>query len=487
MDSTSSGVAGDRIGDRRHPVIEPQVWVELESFEQRVRAAFRSADLPLGGYACVRGVHYVFLGSAGAYVLSRRLDAERRTTAFSQWFPLLSWDEREMRDESGVDVENLPDDRPLRGRGGAMPAAVLAHGVGLMHMVVGPVHAGIIEPGRFTISSGGETVVHLDAQLSYSHRGVEPRLAGMPALDAARFLARICGSCSAARSYAYAHALETLANVDIDERTNLARVIIAELERIYNHLADLAACAAGAGWGPGFAKGMALKERAMRLCHLASGHRLLFEAIVPGGVSATTLRDPARLGVELRTAEAAVEAYLKALFGNTSLLSRWHRTGIVTHDAARAFGAVGPTHRAAKGEIDVRAFAPYGAYRQFPVKVAHATSSDVFARCRVKRDEIGTSFHLIHEALAQLGGSPPPPPRAFVVRPGTAIGVVEGPRGAETVAAHVDENGHLERLHVISASYRNWPLVARAMDGNIIPDFPLVNKSFNLCYACVDR
>ncbi|MHB8177952.1 MAG: hydrogenase large subunit [Vulcanimicrobiaceae bacterium] len=487
MDSTRGGVAGDRIGDRRRPVIEQQEWIAPDVFEQRVIAAFRNADLPLGGYACARGVHYVFVGSAGAYVLSRRLDAERRTPAFSQWFPLLSWDEREMRDEWRVDVEHLPDDRPLRGHGSAMPAAVVANGVGLMHIVVGPVHAGIIEPGRFTISSGGETVVHLDAQLSYSHRGVEPRLAGMPAFDAARFVARICGSCSAARSYAYAHALEMSADVVIDDRTHLARLIVAELERIYNHVADLAASAAGAGWGPGFANGMALKERVMRLCRLAGGHRLLFDAIVPGGVSAMTLRDPARLRAELRPVRIAVEAYLKGLFGNTSLLSRWHRTGIVARDAARAFGAVGPTHRAAKGEIDIRVFAPYGAYRQLPVQVARASSSDVFARCRIKGDEIRTSFHLLAEALAQLGDSPPPPPQAFVVPPGTTIGVVEGPRGAETIAAHVDETGRLERLHVISASYRNWPLVARAMDGNIIPDFPLVNKSFNLCYACVDR
>jgi Ni,Fe-hydrogenase III large subunit len=270
-------------------------------------------------------------------------------------------------------------------------------------------------------------------------------------------------------------------------QTNLARLIVAELERLYNHLADLAASAAGAGWGPGFAKGMALKERIMRLCRLASGHRLLFDAIVPGGVSEMTLRDPQRLAAELHSVEADVESYLKALFANSSTVSRWRHAGIIARELAHAFGAVGPTHRAAGGKIDLRAFAPYGAYHWVPVHVAHASGGDAFARCRVKREEVSASFDLVRQALVQLGGFPPPPAQRLTIPAGTVVGVVEGPRGAETVSVHVDGTGHIERCHVISASYRNWPLVARAMDGNIVPDFPLVNKSFNLCYACADR
>jgi Ni,Fe-hydrogenase III large subunit len=466
---------------------QPHEWIEPELFESRVSAAMQSGHLPLGAYACAHGVHYLFLDARRAYAISRRLDTVRATPAFSNVFPMFSWDEREMQDEWNVRVENLPDARPFRWHDGEMPSAVVANGVGVMHMVVGPVHAGINEPGRFTISSGGETIVHLDAQLSYAHRGVERRLEQMNALEAARFVARICGGCSASRSYAYALALETLADAVIDVQTNVSRLVVAELERLYNHLADLAASAAGAGWGPGFAKGMALKERLMRLCQLGGDHRLLFDAIVPGGVSATTLRDPRRLETELHRVETDVEAYLKALFANTSLVSRWRRTGIVAHETAHAFGAVGPAHRAAGGRIDVRTFAPYGAYHRLSVRVAHASSSDVFARCRVKREEISASFQLVREALAQLDGSSPPPPQALTIPAGTAIGVVEGPRGAETVAVHIDQAGHIERLHVIAASYRNWPIVARALDGNIVPDFPVVNKSFNLCYACVDR
>jgi Ni,Fe-hydrogenase III large subunit len=469
-------------------VNEPRAWVDPESFASRVSVAFGGGEsVPLGAYACAEGVHYLFLDGRHGYAISCRLDATRRTPAFSGVFPMVAWDEREMQDEWGVHVEHLPDDRPLRWRDGVMPSAVVANGVGVMHMVVGPVHAGIIEPGRFTISSGGETIVHLDTQLSYSHRGVERLLERMEALDAARLVARICGGCSAARSFAYARALEELAKVEIDVRTDLARLIVAELERVYNHLGDLAASAAGAGWGPGFARGMALKERVMRLCQLATGHRLLFDAIVPGGVSETTLRDPQQLGAGLRAVEVDVEAYLERLFANTSLISRWRHTGIVAYETAHALGAVGPAHRAAGGKLDVRTFAPYGAYRSGPTRVAHDTSGDAFARCRVKREEIAASFQLLHAALVQLGAAPPPPAQAVMLVAGTAIGVVEGPRGAETVAVHLDGRGRIERVHVISASYRNWPLVAQAIDGNIVPDFPLVNKSFNLCYACVDR
>ena len=462
------------------------VWVAPETFEQTVLEACSRA-VPLGAYASREGSHYLFLERTGAFALSQRFGEVPIAPSLAATFPLFAWDEREMQDEWGVRVENLPDARPYFAHDGVLPAAILASGTGVMHAVVGPVHAGIIEPGRFTFSTGGETVIHLDAQLGYAHRGVERRLAGMPVIDAAPSIARICAGCSASRSYAYALALEALAGIEIERGADLARLVVAELERIYNHLADLAASAAGAGSGPGFARGMALKERAMRLCRLATGHRLLFDAIVPGGVSATTLREPQPVYSELAALESAVESYLEKLFANVSLVARWRQAGVVGHDTVRAFGAVGPAHRASKGQLDLRAFTPYGAYRSIPTRVAAASSGDAFARCRVKRDEIRESFRLIGEALSQWEPPAPSAPGAVAIPAGFALGVTEGPRGTEAVAVHVGRDGCIERFHAISASYRNWPIVVRAMEGNIVPDFPLVNKSFNLCYACVDR
>ena len=167
----------------------------------------------------------------------------------------------------------------------------------------------IIEPGRFTFSCSGEAVLHLDAQLTYSHRGVESALEGRAALEAAPAVARICGGCSAARSWAYAIALEELAGFACDETSELARVVIGELERVHNHLFDLASSSAGAGYGVGQMAGMGLKEHALRLCALATGHRLLFDAIQPGGVRTGVVSDPETLRREIaRLREEAAPA-----------------------------------------------------------------------------------------------------------------------------------------------------------------------------------
>ncbi len=464
-----------------------QHWIEDEQAAAERVLHECSTSVPLGAYARQDAVSYLFLNSSGPYALSLRLRPGQRIRAVSAAHPAFAWDEREMADVWSVSFIDLPDPRPLAGKNGIMPAATIAHGAGLMHFVVGPVHAGIIEPGRFTFSSGGETVVHLDAQLSYGHRGVEKQLEGCEAVQSAWMIARICGGCSVSRSYAYARALEQIAGTVVRPEVELARVALAELERIYNHLADLAATAAGAGWGPGFARGMALKERAMRLCRTASGHRLLFDSIVPGGVGPSVLRNQSEVAQELDALEPAVNRYLTDLFDNSSVVSRWHGAGIVNRETASAFGTVGPAHRASHGHVDVRAFAPYGAYAYLPARIAQASAGDALARCRVKRDELRESFRLIREAIAQLEGARIGSPEPLESKAGEAVTAVEGPRGAEVVAVHTDREGRLSRIHVISASYRNWPVVARAMEGNIVPDFPLVNKSFNLCYACADR
>lgn len=443
-----------------------------------------SHAIPIGAYATSGAAHYLFCGNSSAYELRYEFNwTDRTLRSVSAIFPLFAWDEREMAQEHAITFEGLPDPRPLRYEDGVMPSPIIADGEGLMHLVVGPVHAGIIEPGRFTISTGGETVVYLDAQLGYAHRGVERHLEGRDPIEAAHLIARICGGCSAARSYAYALALEQLSGVTCSVEIDLARIVLAELERIYNHLADLAACAAGAGWNPGFTRGMGLKERAMRLCAVTGGHRLLFDAIVPGGVRIMQLN----IADEAETLRRDVESYLTVLFGNVSVLSRWRGAGVLSHETASVCGAVGPAYRASGGEFDVRTFAKYGAYRMLAPQTAHANAGDVLARCEVKRDELRESFRLLAAALQFLDGSAVRAPMHVRVRPGRAIGVVEGPRGRELVAVHVGDDGKLERVHVIAASYRNWPLVARAMDDNIVPDFPLVNKSFNLCYACADR
>jgi Ni,Fe-hydrogenase III large subunit len=458
----------------------------MNAFTAAVAARSRTG-IPLGAYASDGAIHYCFLEPYGVTRLSTRVDPAIPVAALGPEFPIFAWDEREMADERGIAFAGLADPRPFRAHDGTMPPAIVAHGTGVMHVVVGPVHAGIIEPGRFTFSSGGETVVHLDAQLGYAHRGVERALEGRSALGAAPLVARICGSCSASRAHAYALALESLAGIAVPPAAAFARLVLCELERIVNHLADLAACSSAAGWMPGFVRGMALKERAMRVCAVASGHRLLFDAIVPGGVAAHALTDAEAVAVLLADLERDVLRYLDALFANGGVVSRWRGAGIVSHAMAAACGAVGPAHRASGGTVDVRHVAPYGAYREVAFATAGAHRGDVFARCRVKRAELHASFELLAQALRALFATGIPATLPMALASGIGLGCVEGARGAELVAVHVDEHGDIARFHAISASYRNWPIEARAMDGNIIPDFPLVSKSFNLCYACADR
>lgn len=431
---------------------------------------------PLGAYATQARAYYLFLeADARVSAVVAPLHAGAELPACAPELPLFEWDEREMRDERGVPFSGVTR-RPAETGG---PETTVA--------VVGPVHAGIIEPGRFTFSTGGESIERLDVELHFSRRNVELAFEGRDAAAVAPLVARICGGCSVARSLAYANALEALAGVSCDEPAELARLVVAELERIYNHLFDLASSAAGAGYGRAQFGGLRLKERAMQVNRAHAGHRLLFDAVVPGGVAPGVVSTLAALRFELKTLREEVARYIERFFAADSFVSRLKETGTVSAATARAYGAVGPALRATGETFDVRTAAPYGAYRELRPLVAHANAGDAYARCRVKADELLESFALALRALDRLGNHAPGTPKRVVPRAGRTVAVTEGPRGAEVVAVECDDAGALRRFHAISASYRNWPIVVAAMQGNIIPDFPLVNKSFNLCYACADR
>ena len=441
---------------------------------------------PLGAYARGNEVRYLFLHPHGVEcIVVDACDAVLPSLAAD--LPLYDWHEREMRQKNGITFDAVPDARPLFIGGDSAPKALTAEGKGVNVVVVGPVHAGVIEPGRFTFSTGGETTVHLDAQFSYGHRDIERACVGRDALELPALVARICGGCTVARSWAYARALEFLAGITVDETTDYARVILAELERLHNHIFDLANAASGAGYGRGLTIGLGLRERALRLCLKATEHRLMFDAIVPGGVRAGILGDRQGLRAGVRELRTGVDRFTNELFENRSVVRRFEGAGIVDAETARLFGACGPARRASGGTLDVRRFAPYGAYAAIGVRAAVSSDGDVLARCSVKRDEITESFRILEQALNALDGHTIPMPQTPALVGGRATTAVEGPRGTETVSVELDARGAIERVHVISASYRNWPVVARAMEGNIIPDFPLVNKSFNLCYSCMDR
>ncbi len=430
---------------------------------------------PLGAYATSARANYLFLEQTGVHALVVPLRPGLEIPPCANVAPLFDWDEREMHAERGVSFA-LTDAR-------SAPAAAKEMTIA----VAGPVHAGVIEPGRFTFLTGGESIARLDVTLQYSARGMERALEERDAIDAARLVARICAGCTVSRSLAYALALEALAGVECDEKSALARVVLAELERIYNHLFDLASTAAGAGYGRAQFAGLRLKERVMRMNALHGGNRMLFDAIVPGGVAVGVLREAIELRRELMLLREDVSRYIERFFAADSFVSRMRDAGTISHAMARTHGAVGPALRATGEPFDVRAYAPYGAYRTLAPVVASANAGDALARCHVKADEILASLTLAERALDQLGTRVPVEPVRVMVSAGRTVTLTEGPRGTETIALECDGRGALQRFHAISASYRNWPVVAVAMHDNIVPDFPLVNKSFNLCYACADR
>lgn len=362
-----------------------------------------------------------------------------------------------------------------------------APGRGVTEIVVGPVHAGIIEPGRFTIGTTGETIVSFEAQFGFAHRGVEEALTGRDAVDAAKAVARICGGCTVARSWAYARALEDLAGVRLDDASELARVLFAELERIYNHAFDLGAMCAGAGYGYGRTTALGLVERVHRVCAELTGHRFMFDAVIPGGVRAGMLEGCTGAGTELAAIADGVRHLTSEVLANDSVRRRFEGAGTLTARAVRELRGVGPARRACGDPIDVRVETPYGAYVRVVPIVCTDGGGDVAARFRVKAQELRESFRLAFYALDRLQAVKPRAAQPLYLDAGTMAGMTEGPRGAETVHVRCDAQGVLRGVRVVSASARNWPLIARAMEGNIVPDFPLVNKSFNLCYACADK
>ncbi len=361
-----------------------QTFVESSELDRAVVATCATHE-PLGAYAAAHLLHYLFVDAQGVLDLaSPRPAPGRPSVSVAGEIPLFDWHEREMRDTRDVAFTGLPNERALFiAATASIPPALTAEGKGVNIIVVGPVHAGIIEPGRFTFSSGGETVLHLDAQLSYSRRGVERFLQGLDAVGAAPRVARVCAACSVARSWAYARALESLAGVVCDERTEWTRLIFAELERLYNHIFDLSRRRQGPDTATARRRALALKERVHRICAEATGHRFAFDAIVPGGV-----RTIESLRIRMRwrrtsnncaaTSNRLPRRAVPQSFAGQPVRGRGPCFSSAT---ARAFGTVGPARRASGGTIDIRQLRSVWRVPRAPPQCFTANGGDVAARC----------------------------------------------------------------------------------------------------------
>ena len=356
-------------------------------------------------------------------------------------------------------------------------------GESLHQIPVGPVHAGIIEPGHFRFTASGETVVRLEQRLGYVHKGIELLMAGAPIGQAARLAGRTSGDSTVAYALAFAHAVEAALNISVPPRAGYLRALMAELERLANHFGDIGAICNDASFAIMHAHCGILRERILRAADACFGHRLMMDRIVPGGVASDLAADGA---AQVEHAFAEIRRRfprLVGLYDNTaSLQERTVTTGFVRAELARQFGAGGYVGRASGRGFDARKMPGYAPYDQFSFEVPVLTAGDVNARVWVRIREVEQSLALIDQILKRLPDGPIAAEMSLRGGVTEGLGLVEGFRGDVLAWVRLDGD-RVARCHLRDPSWFQWPLLEAAIEGNIVADFPLCNKSFNCSYS----
>lgn len=362
---------------------------------------------------------------------------------------------------------------------------VQVEGQGVHEIPVGPVHAGIIEPGHFRFSIVGEKVLRLEARLGYTHKGIEKRFEGMSLQQGAKLAGRVSGDSTVAYAWAYSMAAESIAGVTPPDRALWLRALLLERERVANHLGDLGYLGNDVAFSFGFAQFWILKEQLLRNNATLFGHRYLMDKVIPGGVSADLSADGKRLiEQECIMLDGQVRLLRSIYEEHAGVQDRFIGAGMVEPKLAAQLGLCGLLGRASAQAWDARVQFPCAPYDKLEVRMAACRNGDVAARVIVRFDELLESLRLQREILVNLVGGeervctiPPLPANGF------GVGMVEGWRGEVLVAIHTDAQGNLARIHPHDPSWQNWPVLEHAIMGNIVPDFPLINKSFNLSYS----
>ena len=445
-------------------------------------------------------------GSSTLLTLVVRLKG-RETFSMAARFPAASYYEREIQDGFGIGFrggfdsrrlflhEVYPDNfhpllksfqnRPLKldydNPAGAPYAFRECEGEGIYQVPVGPVHAGIIEPGHFRFSVIGETIFALEIRHFYKHRGLEKLAEGRVPAECMAIAEAVSGDESAANGLALAMALETVSGVTPPRRAGELRTILLELERIYSHLGDLAGMATDVAYPLGASPLYMLREEILRWNAALTGSRFLKGMIIPGGLRRDMGAAPlSGLSAFARAFPARLEHILAGIYGSAWVIDRFETTGIIAGKLVGPLSLSGPAARASGADMDTRRDHPYGIYAELRLDVPVRQEGDVLARFQVKAEEIRASMLLIRGVLNRLEEGAfcvPCPPRD-----GYALALVESSRGQNLHWVYV-KNGLVERYKVRTASFSNWPSIEHAVMGNIPPDFPLINKSLNLSYA----
>jgi Ni,Fe-hydrogenase III large subunit len=465
------------------------VSTTVQGYRQRLEAALCEGWRFAGLHATGDGSRICVLltdGEAAHRLETVAVDAEGSVQSIVDLVPAAGWDEREAHDQYGIGFQGHQPLRPLVNHDPHLERwTVPVRGHDPYQIAVGPVHAGIIESGHFRFHVVGDRILHLDARLFYKHRGLEKAAEGTTLEDGLAFAARACAACAVTNSVAYAQACEH--GLGLGPTAELARVrtFLLELERTWNHLNDISQICAGVGLAAGTTRFGALTERARRLNAALTGHRFLFGTIHVGGSNLNITTDQIRsTRTELLALHAEAAMAWRELAFNSSFQDRLPDVGVVTSDDAVRLGAVGPAARASGLARDLRSASPRLVYDGFEPAVPERAAGDVQARLEQRGLELWQTFAILDRLLDRAIE----PAAALPAGTATPIGVgqVESPRGATTCIVEHDRH-HVARLRLRTGSYANWQVVAHAAVDNLLPDFPLINKSFELCYACADR
>jgi len=456
----------------------------------------------------VRGVCAAYAGDAGLlWVELESTDDSPTYPDLTQSFACANRMQRAVADLSDMHAEAAPDTRPWLDHGlwginahplrhgpldppvstgegsGAYPFVRVA-GDGVHEIAVGPVHAGIIEPGHFRFSVVGEKVLRLEEHLGYTHKGIERRFLDLPPMTAHRLAGRVSGDSTVAYCWAYCMALESVCDVEVPDRARWLRALMLERERVANHLGDLGALGNDAALAFGLAQFSRLREDWHRLSCEVFGHRFMMDAIEPGGLA----RDvgPAALD-RLRSQCDAVGREVRALRliydDHAGLQDRFIGAGRVTPELAARLGLTGLAGRASGQVGDLRCDQPWEPYRQLGARRCTRQEGDVAARVAVRFDEVFESLRLQHELCANAPAGRVRHSLTLPAQAAAGAGWIEAWRGEVFVALEIDSEGRIVRCHCHDPSWQNWPVLEHAIIGNIVPDFPLINKSFNLSYS----
>ena len=455
------------------------------------------------------GVYYVFAqrDEGNLLILKIGVDpAEMEIKSISVTVPAAASYEREIKDLFGIYPVAHPDPKrlvfhsnwpegefPLRKDFDIRRKPPIAketirftkvEGEGVYEIPVGPVHAGIIEPGHFRFSVAGEPIINLEAQLYFVHKGIEKMCEGQSVEKCLYIAERISGDETFTNALAYCQAIEKIANIRVPDRAKYSRVIFAELERLTSHLGDLGGICLDTGYGFATFQFRMMRGWAYAVADQLCGMRFLRSVCRPGGLRKDFVAGKEHHIIEqLEKIRAELTDTVHIIRSNSLFIDRVENTGILARKIAKDLNAVGPGGRAAGMGGDVRKSFPYEAYEQMKFSVPVYEYGDVNCRMNVKIEECFQAIDLMQTAIEAMGPGkvfePIPPLESYRF----AFGLTEAPRGENIHFVMTGEGNTIFRYKVRTPSYCNWPALCHAVKGNIVPDFPLINKSFNLSYA----